>query len=277
MTDDLTIVGADAATHGDRRRRIDRVFDVKAVTVSLQRLTITAAAPRTAPSARRCRMSSPGAQAIGQTGTPGEGGGGIRNAGTLSLTDCIVSLNQAGTGGAGGPATAPPGPRRAAGGRHGRGGEGGAGGHGGGILSTGGSLHLERTIVQDNVAGTGGVGGNGAGGNGGLDTGRPGRAGVEAAASARSEEPAETAAASRRPAGAAADRQHDRRQPRRRGRGDGRRGRCVRRNRARRVRHGRFGRPGELRPADQRRGCERGHGWWRIRGLRGRTRRSPTR
>jgi hypothetical protein len=120
----------------------------------------------------------PGMPAIPPTpGGPGGPGGatagaGISNAGTLTLTDVVVTTNHAfcGSGGSGGmgPAGAPmPG---------GPGGDGGTGA-GGGIANQG-TLTLERVLVTGNraVGGDGGMGGSGGtppdpAGSGGEGTG----------------------------------------------------------------------------------------------------------
>lgn len=81
----------------------------------------------------------------------GSSGGGIRNAGTLTLSHCRVSYNETGAG----VARAAPGP-------------GGDGGNGGGIAN-GGSLLVRNTRVTRNVTGDGadGAANGGAAGHGG--------------------------------------------------------------------------------------------------------------
>jgi hypothetical protein len=117
----LTIEGTGATTISAQGLG-DRVLDIlPAGTVTLRGVTITGGAP------------------------PGENGGGIRNAGTLTLVDAAVVANRAADGAAG----APPGPGRS----------------GGGIFSSG-ALSLLRTTVSDNVAGTGGRGDDQPGVNG---------------------------------------------------------------------------------------------------------------
>ena len=102
----------------------------------------------------------------GATGAAGAVGGGILNAGTLTVTSATISGNSAGNGGSAGFATMTI-----------RGGLGGAGGAGGGIFNTG-SLTLTGVTITGNhagAAGTGGVsttifepaGASGAGGGGG--------------------------------------------------------------------------------------------------------------
>jgi CSLREA domain-containing protein/uncharacterized repeat protein (TIGR02543 family) len=79
-------------------------------------------------------------------GNPGSSGGGISNAGSLTLTNVTVRGNEAGTGGS------PMGAK---------------GGDGGGIYN-GGALELNNCLIEDNFAGSGGFGdGGGRGGSGG--------------------------------------------------------------------------------------------------------------
>ncbi|MGH9007659.1 MAG: hypothetical protein ACRDV6_08100, partial [Acidimicrobiales bacterium] len=93
----------------------------------------------------------------GALGTPvgevGANGGGIRNAGTMQLTNSTISDNRTGDGGNG-----------RNGGIFAGGGGGGNGGAGAGIDNTG-TLSLTTSTVSGNVTGVGGNGGNG--GNGG--------------------------------------------------------------------------------------------------------------
>ena len=120
----LTIAGAGAGATSISAAG-DRVLDVIGGTVTLSGVTVTGAAPI------------------------GEDGGGIRNAGTLTLVDAAVIGSHAGAGSAGTSGSAA-----------------GAGGSGGGIFSSG-PLTLVRTTVSDNVAGTGGAGHDTTGVNGG--------------------------------------------------------------------------------------------------------------
>lgn len=100
-------------------------------------------------------------------GTNGVDGGGIYNAGALTLTDSIVTGNASGAGGAGGAA-----------GAHGTGGDGGSGGNGGGIDNFfGATLILTNTIVSNNATGAGGAGGQGGNGATGQTGGMPGAGG----------------------------------------------------------------------------------------------------
>jgi hypothetical protein len=108
----LTIEGTGATTISAQGLG-DRVLDVLAgETVTLRGVTITGGAP------------------------PGEDGGGIRNAGALTLVDAAVVANRAADGAAGGPPNS---------------------GHAGGGIWSSGPLSLLRSTVSDNVAGTGGA------------------------------------------------------------------------------------------------------------------------
>ena len=98
---------------------------------------------------------------IGGTGGDGAKGGGILNAGTLTIVDATVADNRAGNGGRGDKVTDVVG---------GSGGTGGRGGDGGGIYNTG-TLTVTNASVADNQAGAGGPGGRGGtvwGGTGGT-------------------------------------------------------------------------------------------------------------
>ena len=103
-------------------------------------------------------------------GGPGEAGGGIRNAGTLTIQDSVITGNTAGAGGRGGNARGKDGQFnqtiRGFDAGFGQGGKGGAGGAGGGVFDTG-ALTLMGVTVTGNLAGPGGHGGAGTGGNGG--------------------------------------------------------------------------------------------------------------
>ena len=117
--------------------RLDRVLDVPAgVTVTLTELTIADGA---APDGASGVPSS--------AGSPGDQGGGIRSAGTLTLLRSAVTASRAGRGGAGGTIGV---------GGH----AGGAGGAGGGIRSTG-ALTVIDSVIAGNRAGASGPSGNG--------------------------------------------------------------------------------------------------------------------
>jgi CSLREA domain-containing protein len=123
ITSALTISGAGAASTTIDAGGVARVLDVGAVpAASITAVTISGGrAPDT------------------NAGVPAGSGGGIRNAGVLTLTDTKVVGNQAGTG---------------------RGGSDpfGTGGAGGGVYNSG-MLTLLRSTVADNIAGKGGQGG----------------------------------------------------------------------------------------------------------------------
>ena len=87
----------------------------------------------------------------GSAGLSGFDGGGIHNAGTLTLSNCVITRNWAGHGGIG---SSP---------ESSDGGFGGAGGDGGGIYNVG-FLTLLGCNVTNNSAGYGGNGGDGAAG-----------------------------------------------------------------------------------------------------------------
>jgi hypothetical protein len=99
-----------------------------------------------------------------------DGGGGIYNAGSLTMTNSTISGNGTGAGGAGGGSGAGGGPSKY--GRFadsGHAGTGGGGGRGGGLFTGGGSLgqspvHLTNVTIYGNRTGDGGPGGPGGGG-----------------------------------------------------------------------------------------------------------------
>lgn len=97
-----------------------------------------------------------------------KGGGGILNAGSLTMVNSTVYKNNTGAGGNGGPSGS--GGQQEEGNRFadsGRAGIGGGAGRGGGILSGGGSntpMHLTNVTVYGNFTGEGGIGGGGGGG-----------------------------------------------------------------------------------------------------------------
>jgi hypothetical protein len=98
---------------------------------------------------------------FGGAGGTGDGGGGVLNNGTLTISDCVVTSNRTGAGGAGGAGT----------GSNAIAGDGGAGGPGGGVYNTG-TLTVTGSRFTGNVTGNGGAGGvgtsiSGGGGSGG--------------------------------------------------------------------------------------------------------------
>jgi CSLREA domain-containing protein len=177
LNGDLDVLGAGLTIRGQGpgsttidANRIDRVLDVAAGKIAaVEALTITGGqAPNGANGGNVTGAAE--MQAMGGTGVPGEPGGGIRNAGTLTITDCTISDNRAGDGGNGGSGHGGDGTTAATGtaGGFGSGGPGGfvSGGNGGGIF-TSGPLTLTRVAVIGNRAGKGGRGGTGTGGQGG--------------------------------------------------------------------------------------------------------------
>lgn len=178
----LTGVGADITTISGEG--VDRVLDVASGhTVALSNLTI--AGGETGPGTN-------GALVIGSTGgngnPPGGGGvgigtnggaagngGGIRNAGTLTVTGCAISNNRTGNGGFGGPGIGGLGGNgtvNSAGGAGGTGigGIGGTGGSGGGIFNSG-ALTIRSSTISGNETGDGGAAGPGIGNPGGTGAG----------------------------------------------------------------------------------------------------------
>jgi len=145
ISNSLSIVGPGATKLAISGNNNSRVFDITSGgDVSICGLTI-----------------HDGQAANGGTGVAGASGGGIYNAGTLTLNDCVITNNRAGNGGAG-----------YAGGTGASGGAGGAGGHGGGIYSGGGgALQIDRCSISGNFSGTGGAGGNGGRGYDSTSTG----------------------------------------------------------------------------------------------------------
>jgi len=100
--------------------------------------------------------NSSGAGGYGFFSGNGGDGGGIYNVGTLTLESCTIVDNRCGPGGVGGFASC--------GGC--LGGSGGTGGAGGGIYNAG-TLTLQTSSIRGNFGGPGGVGVYGGGGNGG--------------------------------------------------------------------------------------------------------------
>ncbi len=161
---DLTIEGAGEGETTIADYSAGRVLQVDAgASVTVSDLTLTGGqAPDGA-------MGSAGATgASGGAGGPGLDGGGILNAGTLSVTDAAITDSSAGSGGDGGAGGSnPTGPGAS-------GGVGGAGGAGGGIDNTG-TLALDGVTLSGDAAGAGGAGGGG--GSGGQGSGGAGAAG----------------------------------------------------------------------------------------------------
>jgi hypothetical protein len=140
ISKDLTIQGLGATNLSISGANGRRVLHITGGNVNISGVTI-----------RNGRASS-GSDSF-TAGVPGGGGavgGGILNAGTLRLTNCIVTGNAAGAGGNGYP------PLNTAGVAT----DGGSGGSGGGIYNTG-HLIIHGCTVHGNSAGAGGFGGFG--------------------------------------------------------------------------------------------------------------------
>lgn len=165
ITSNLTLIGAGSSSTTLTASEIDRPLHVLAdVTVEIEGLTLTGG------HAPDSTIATPNAEAGGGImnqgiltvtdsiitgnqagngttlldgwGTAGEGGGGVYNAGTLTLLGTTINNNRAGDGGNGGTASGPP--------------SGGDGGSGGGIFNMG-SLLLRDSDIQANQTGVGGL------------------------------------------------------------------------------------------------------------------------
>jgi CSLREA domain-containing protein len=161
-----TITGAGALLTTIDAKQLDRVFDIlSGASLSLSGVTVTGG---------RAPDGLNGATA-GASGFAGEDGGAIHNQGAVTLTDCVVTGNRTGNGGAGASATGSGGGLGTSGGAGGfaQGGAGGAGGAGGGLWNNG-SMTLTRVVVSSNATGDGGNGGAGSGAPGGAQTGATG-------------------------------------------------------------------------------------------------------
>ena len=186
----LTIKGAGQTASTVDARGIDRVFDVlAAATVTMEALRVTGgqardggASPNAAEGSAGVIPGGTGGSSIGGVGTPGANGGGIQNAGTLSLAAVTVTGNRAGNGGAGGNAGNGGNGGFSVLGNGGSagasiGGVGAAGGSGGGVFSSG-TLTVTASTISGNATGDGGIGGSaGNGGNGGSSFGGNGNGG----------------------------------------------------------------------------------------------------
>jgi co-chaperonin GroES (HSP10) len=139
LNKNLTITGPGSTLLSIERNELGgipqfRIFNISSslVSVNISGLTITKGHPAD---------GTPG----GSIGGNGAEGGGIRNLGTLVMSDVRVMGNQAGNGGEA--VTLP-----------------GDGGRGGGIYNEGGVLTMTNCVVSANHSGNGGIGGNGSGG-----------------------------------------------------------------------------------------------------------------
>jgi CSLREA domain-containing protein len=149
----LTVSGAGlSATIVDATGLGDRVLSIATgASLTVQRLEISGGhAPAGAAGANGGGLCADGGNGS-DAGSPGAGGG-VYNAGTLSLVGVGVVGNTAGAGGAGG----------ASGGRScpTRGGNGGSGADGGGVYNAG-TLTATNSTILNNIAGGGGPGGAG--------------------------------------------------------------------------------------------------------------------
>jgi CSLREA domain-containing protein len=158
LRSDLKIQGAGAASTTIDANQIDRVIEVlEGVTATIAGVTITGG--RTLNGANASKVVKSVDPAIGEAGGAGEGGAGIFDLGTLTLTESLVSANTTGAGGNGGLAVGELGGRAF-------GGHGGHGGDGGGIAAVGPLTILGSTITANST----GAGGNGGSGDGGKAT-----------------------------------------------------------------------------------------------------------
>jgi CSLREA domain-containing protein len=176
IADELTILGAGTSATIIDANGIDRVLQVlKGRVATIEGVTLTGG--RTADgrdgfdkAGREGTGSGEGEKALGEGGHNGGIGGGILNAGSLTLVNCTVAGNATGNGGDGGNGYGGFGGSSGGKGGSGFGGNGGNGGDGGGIYDTG-VLTLVGTAVTKNSTGAGGNGGEGIGGSGGVGGG----------------------------------------------------------------------------------------------------------
>jgi len=176
LTSAITIRGVGAAVTSIDGTLIDRVLDVATgAIVTVQDVTITRGRARAGTDGLSDQAGN-GLDNFGTSGGPGAAGGGIRSAGTLTVTSSTISGNAAGNGGDGGDSHAFGG-FLGSGGGNASGGSGGSGGAGGAVASSG-ALTITNSRIIGNSAGSGGDGGDaiagsgaagssGAGGNGG--------------------------------------------------------------------------------------------------------------
>jgi CSLREA domain-containing protein len=158
-TGTLTIRGAGAGRTVIDAGGIDRALDVGAsATVTVDGVTVTGG---------RTPDGAPGTTGVDIDGHPSAPGGGIRSAGTLTVTNSEVVGNRTGDGGHGGIGSGTAGVANGGPGGSGIGGDGGASGSGGGIFASG-PLTVEASRVAANSTGSGGDGAVGTGGQGGA-------------------------------------------------------------------------------------------------------------
>jgi CSLREA domain-containing protein len=167
-----TLVGSGAGASTIDANGIDRALHVLAGRIAtIQAVTITGGRTLTGTVGfeaigEKGSGTGAGATAVGGTGNAGESGGGILNAGSLTIIDSAITHNATGGGGKGGAAYGGEGGSAGGAGGIGFGGKGGNGGSGGGAFNTG-VLSLIRTTVTGNLTGPGGNGATAVGGDGG--------------------------------------------------------------------------------------------------------------
>jgi CSLREA domain-containing protein len=171
----LTIAGAGAGSTTIDGGGLDRVLDVHAgATVTVRDLKITGGQTPDGANAAVTGKSVAGT-VVAPDGAPGQSGGGIANAGVLTLLRVTLSANHTGRGGNGGLAVGAD--SMTGTGTGAVGGSGGAGGDGGGVFNSG-SLVVQDSTITGNSTGSGGGGLAGIAGQGGpLAAGGKGRGG----------------------------------------------------------------------------------------------------
>jgi hypothetical protein len=155
ITNNLTINGPGETNLAISGRGYTRIFDIASnVVANISGMSITGGAAGNGNAGAFYAVGSPPQAVVIPAGNGGSGGG-ILNAGTLTLSNCVLSGNRAGTGGQGYDGGC------GGCGVNGRtGGAGGDGGAGGSIYNTG-SLMLNACVINSSSAGAGGNGGNG--------------------------------------------------------------------------------------------------------------------
>jgi CSLREA domain-containing protein len=158
ITGSLTIEGESGGTTVEASH-LDRVIDVHSgAQVTLENLTLTGGQTPAGANATPGTGTVSGGDLYGDAGGNGEAGGGVRNAGTLTLDHVTVADNGTGAGGIGSSVSGASGQATV-------GGDGGSGGAGGGIESTG-TLTVSDSTITANATGAGASGGDGNGGSG---------------------------------------------------------------------------------------------------------------
>jgi CSLREA domain-containing protein len=183
----VTISGAGRNDTTINGGQLDRVIHVAVGnTVVIEDVTITGGQTPDAPDAPDAMNgangsgSGAGGDSNADNALAGGDGGGILNAGTLTVRTSRIASNTTGDGGEGGTSgTGGTGGSSGGFGGAGRGGDGGRGGGGGGIASSG-TLNVIDSEVSDNTTGDGGAGGGGFGGQGGSNAAGVGGSGGSA-------------------------------------------------------------------------------------------------